>query len=290
MTVARLMTAMVTPFCEDLEVNYDKAGELAEYLLENGSEGLVVCGTTGESPTLRPEEKLQLFQIITRRVGEKTQVWAGVGSYDTQASIELCQEAEKTGVYGIMLVTPYYNRPSQEGLYQHFKKIAEATSLPVMLYNVPSRTSANLFPATVARLAKIENIVALKEASGSMNQMTELKNILPSSFTVLAGDDSLTLPMMALGAKGVVSVASHIVGLQIKQMISCFENGQCEEARRIHNDIYPILRGLFITTNPVPVKEALNMMGMKVGPLRLPLTCLEEHERKIVKDLLPTNK
>jgi len=286
MTVARLMTAMITPFQENLEVNYDKAGELASYLVQQGNDGLVVCGTTGESPTVTAEEKAKLFSTVVSKVSKETQVWAGVGSYHTDATLELAREAEKIGVYGIMVVTPYYNKPSQEGLYQHFKKIAEASSLPVMLYNVPSRTSCNLLPQTVARLAEIENIVALKEASGSLNQMSELRSLLPPSMTIYSGDDSLTLPMMSLGARGVISVVSHLAGTRIKEMIENFEAGKIQEARKIHYELFPLFRGLFMVTNPVPVKEALNMIGMNVGGFRLPLTGLNEKEADTLQDLL----
>lgn len=286
MTTARLMTAMITPFRETLEVNYDKAGEMAEYLYNKGNDGLVICGTTGESPTLTAEEKTKLSAAVVSHVGDKMQIWAGVGSYNTQASVELCREVEKTGVYGVMLVTPYYNKPSQEGLYQHFRTIAEATSKPVMLYNIPSRTGSNLLPETVARLAQIENIVALKESSGNMNQMTELTRVLPDSMTVYSGDDSLTLPMMALGAKGVISVVSHLAGNRIKEMIDNYYSGNVEAARHIHCELYPLFKGLFMATNPVPVKEAMNMLGMDVGPFRLPLTGLTEGQRIDLTKLL----
>ncbi len=286
MNTARLMTAMITPFQENLEVNYDKAAELAEYLIQQGNDGLVVCGTTGESPTLTPEEKLKLFSTVVSRVGAGTQVWAGVGSYHTEATVELAKEAEKTGVYGIMLVTPYYNKPSQEGLYQHFRRIAEASSLPVMLYNIPSRTACNLLPETVARLAQIDNVTAIKEASGSMNQLSDLKSLLPPSMLVYSGDDSLTLPMMSLGAAGVISVVSHLAGKRIKEMIENFEKGELLQARQIHNELYPLFRGLFMATNPVPVKEALNMTGWGMGGFRLPMIGLSETERKALRELL----
>jgi 4-hydroxy-tetrahydrodipicolinate synthase len=286
MIFPRLMTAMVTPFGPELEVDYEQAARLAEYLYENGSDGLVVSGTTGESPVLSDEEKSTLFQVVQDKVGNKIQVWAGTGSNDTRHSIKLSREAEKAGVAGVMLVTPYYNRPSQEGLYQHFKQIAESISIPVMLYNVPSRTGVNLLPQTVERLVQIENIVALKEASGDMDQMSLLSRLSGDSFRVYSGDDSLTLPMMALGAYGVVSVASHVVGRQIREMINSYYDGDIAKALNIHQYLFPIYKGLFVASNPIPVKEALNILGMQVGGFRPPLTSLPAKEKEFVEGLV----
>lgn len=282
----KMLTAMVTPYDHDLQVNYQMAGKLAEFLLEQGSDGIVVSGTTGESPVLTFEEKIQLFAEIKNRVGNKTEVWAGTGSYDTQASIRLSREAEKTGVDGLLLVTPYYNKPSQEGLYQHFKAIAMSVSIPVMLYNIPGRTGINLLPETVARLSAIENITALKEASGSMDQMSILRGLLQESMAVYSGDDSLTLPMIALGAAGVVSIASHMVGPQIKEMMNSYADGDVKQAQELHNYLFPMFKGLFIATNPVPVKAALNIMGMDVGGVRMPMCRANEAEIKQLQQLL----
>ncbi len=289
MSAPRLMTAMITPYYDNLEVNFDKAGKIAEYLCNNGSEGIVVCGTTGESPVLTPSEKLQLFATVKDMVGKRVPIWAGTGSNDTRQSIELSRDAEGYGVDGIMLVTPYYNKPSQEGLYQHFKQIAESVSVPVMVYNVPGRTSANLLPATVARLAEIENIVAIKEASGNMDQVSELKKLVSDKIMIYSGDDSMTLPMMALGARGVVSIASHLVGMEIKHMIEAFAAGDFEKALNLHLKLFPVFRGLFVTTNPVPLKEALNLLGMDVGGLRPPLCFADENEKAFIKELLVSN-
>jgi len=286
MAVPRLMTAIITPFDDNLQVNYSKAKELAEYLCDNGSEGLVVCGTTGESPVLNHEEKLGLYEAVKQKVGHRVPVWAGTGSNDTAATIELSRKAEKVGVDGIMLVTPYYYKPTQEGLYQHFKAIADSVSLPVMVYNVPGRTSANLLPETVARLAKVENITAVKEACGSTDQVSLLTTLVPDDFLIYCGDDSMTLPMMALGAVGVVSIASHLVGNDIKAMIEAFVRGDIAEAIRLHRYLFPIFRGLFVTTNPIPLKEALNMMGQQVGGLRLPLCGAEEKDRVAIRQML----
>ncbi len=271
MNFGRVLTAMVTPFDENLEVNYTEAKKLAQYLIEHGSDGIVAAGTTGESPTLSKEEKLKLFAAVKEQVGTKAKVIAGTGSNNTRESIILTQEAEKLGVDGAMLVVPYYNKPCQEGLYEHFKAIASATKLPIMLYNVPSRTSANLLPETVAKLAAIPNIVALKEAAGIMDQVTELKRLLPEDFTVYSGDDSITLPMLALGCRGIVSVAGHIAGPEIQEMIRAFEAGNTKKATAIHQELYPIFKSLFISTNPVPVKAATEMLGIKTGGVRPPL-------------------
>jgi len=277
---------MITPFDDRLQVNYAKAAEVAEHLVQNGTEGIVVAGTTGESPVLSDEEKLRLFATVKEQVGSRVSVWAGTGSNNTQHSIELSREAEKLGVDGVLLVGPYYNKPSQEGLYQHFRAIAEAINIPAMVYNIPSRTSSNILPETIARLAQIDNIVALKESSGDMNQVSQLAYLLPEGMKVYSGDDSLTLPMMALGAHGVVSVASHLVGKDIQRMITAFNNGDTREATRIHLALYPIFKGLFITTNPVPLKEAMNILGMEVGGLRLPLTRASQQEHEFIGNML----
>ncbi len=286
----RVLTAMVTPFDKDMAVNYDLARKLARHLAESGSDGLVVAGTTGESPTLSKEEKIELFRVIVEEVGGQAIVVAGTGSYDTASSVALTQAAEKVGVDGVMLVAPYYNKPSQEGLYQHFKTIAKSTHLPVLLYNIPGRTGVNMLPATVARLAEIDNIVAIKEAAGSMDQVSELRRLLPDHFSIYSGDDSLTLPMLSLGAKGVVSVASHVVGPRIKEMINAFMAGNVTLATQIHLNLYPIFKGLFITTNPVPVKAALNMLGYQVGPPRLPLVEATPAEKESIKKMLAEAK
>lgn len=289
MQVTRLFTAMVTPYNEDLEINYEKASEIARHLADNGSDGIIVAGTTGESPVLSKEEKLQLLETVKKAVGDRVQVWAGTGSYNTKESIQLSMQAEKLGADGIMLVTPYYNKPSQEGLYLHFKSIAEKVSIPVMLYNVPGRTSCNLLPETIKRLVEIDNIVAIKEASGNMDQVSLLSTLIQDKATIYSGDDSLTLPIMSLGGHGVVSIASHIIGNDIKEMIDSFVAGNIKKATEIHLKLFPIFKGLFITTNPIPVKEALNMLGMNVGGFRLPLTNATPQEKETIKELLQKN-
>ncbi len=286
MRVGQVLTAMITPMKKDGSVDYKQAVTLAEQLVNNGSDGLVVCGTTGESATLTFEEKVQMFTEIVNDLGGSTEVIAGTGSNDTAASIALTKAAEKAGVDGIMLVTPYYNKPSQEGLYQHFKAIAENSSLPIMLYNVPGRTNTNLLPETVARLAEIPNIVAVKEASGNLEQVSYLRSITPDDFLIYSGDDSLTLPILAVGGCGVVSVAAHLVGRRIKAMVEAFLAGRVQEATSIHLELLPIFRTLFITTNPVPVKRSLEYLGIDTGPVRPPLVDLTEEEAEKIKATL----
>ena len=286
MKAGQVLTAMITPMNKDCSVNYPAAVELAQKLGENGSDGVVLSGTTGESPTLSFEEKVKLFSTVTDALGGQMTIIAGTGSNNTQDSIALTKAAEKAGVDGIMLVTPYYNKPSQEGLYQHFKTVAEQTSLPVMLYNVPGRTGVNILPETVARLAEIDNIVAIKEASGNLEQVSVLKNMVPEDFLIYSGDDALTLPILAVGGAGVVSVASHLVGREIKSMISAFLAGRVGDALEIHLKLMPLFKAMFITTNPVPVKRALEFVGVDTGPLRLPLVDLTEQEAQKIKEVL----
>ena len=268
----RVLTAMLTPFTSDGTVNYAIAEQLAAYLADHGTDTLVVCGTTGESPTLTWDEEYELFQVVQKAVAGKAKVIAGTGSNSSQEAIAATQKAEKLGLDGSLQVVPYYNKPPQEGLYQHFKAIAQSSpDLPIMLYNVPGRTSQNLQPETVARLAEIPNIVAIKEASGNVDQASQIRRSTPPEFTIYAGDDSLTLPLLAVGAKGIVSVASHIVGPDLQQMIQAFEQGQIQTAAEIHLRLFPLFKALFLTTNPIPVKAAMKLRGWDVGPSRLPL-------------------
>lgn len=286
MNFGSVVTAMVTPFDQGGQVNYKKAQELALFLLENGSDSLVVAGTTGESPTLTFKEKIDLFTAVKEAVGDKGLVIAGTGSYGTEESVELSQAAAKVGVDGLLLVVPYYNRPTQEGLYRHFKTIAAHTTLPIMLYNIPSRTGSNLLPETVGRLAEIDNITAIKESSGVMDQVSELKKLAGDDFFIYSGDDSLTLPMLSLGGTGIVSVVAHLAGKQIKNMIELFKSGHTKEALDLHIKLYDLFKGLFIVSNPVPVKTAMNMLGWDLGGFRLPLTEASEKERIFLEKLL----
>ncbi|CDM97842.1 Dihydrodipicolinate synthase (DHDPS) [Limnospira indica PCC 8005] len=266
------MTAMVTPFWEDGSINYAEAERLAAHLAANGSDTLVVCGTTGESPTLTWDEEHELFKVVQQAVAGKAKVIAGTGSNSTQEAIAATQKAAKLGVDGSLQVVPYYNKPPQEGLYQHFLAIASACAdLPIVLYNIPGRTGQNLQPETVARLASVPNIVAIKEASGSLDQASQIRQLTPKEFQIYSGDDSLTLPLLAVGGTGVVSVASHLVGKQIQDMIQMFEAGRVQEATEIHIKLFSLFKTLFITTNPIPIKAALKLLGWNVGLSRSPM-------------------
>ncbi|CCQ93665.1 dihydrodipicolinate synthase [[Clostridium] ultunense Esp] len=280
----RLISAMITPFDEDLNVNYDEAILLAKRLVEEGNTALVITGTTGEAPTLGSDEKVKLYELIKKNVD--VPIIAGVGTNSSEDTIINAKRAIEAGVDGLLIVTPYYNKPTQESLYVHFKKIVEAVDIPIMLYNVPGRTGCNLLPETVERLAHIENIVALKEASGDINQMSEIIRRKPEGFLVYSGDDSMTLPSMAVGAYGVVSVCSHIVSKEIKEMIDAFVLGDTKKAMEIHLKLFKIFETLFIVSNPIPVKAALNMIGIEAGGLRLPLTEANLEIQKIIRDEL----
>lgn len=281
-----LITAIVTPFHRDSSVNYEKMAELADLLVQKGSDSFVVTGTTGESPVLSTEEKLNLYKTVVDAVKGRAKVIAGTGGNSTEETIELSKKAEKTGVDGIMLVVPYYNKPPQEGLYQHFKRVAEEVSLPVMLYNIPGRTAVNLSAETTIRLSEIDNIVAIKEASGDLEQITYICANAPEGFKVYSGDDSMTLPILSVGGDGVVSIASHLVAPQIKEMINLFKEGKPEEAARIHQKNISLFKALFMTTNPIPLKAALKLVGIDVGDPRLPLTPLPEEMCDKLKKLL----
>ncbi len=268
----RVITAMITPFNSDGSVNYAVAEQLAAHLADEGTDALVMCGTTGESPTLSWDEEFQLFQVVIRAVQKKALVIAGTGSNSTEEAIAATQKAAKIGVDGSLQVVPYYNKPPQAGLYHHFKAIASSCpDLPMLLYNIPGRTGQNLQPETVARLAEIDNIVAIKESSGNLDQVSEIRRLTPTDFKIYSGDDSLTLPLLAVGGCGVVSVASHLVGKQLQQMISDFETGQVQAANQIHLKLFPLFKALFVTANPIPIKEALKLQGWDVGSTRPPL-------------------
>lgn len=282
----RILTAMITPFHNDLTVNYDAVANLAKYLVANGSDGLVVTGSTGEAATLDDEEKLKLYAVVLDAVGDRATVIAGTGSNDTRASIRLTKAAEKMGVHGAMLVGPYYNKPPQEGFYQHFKAIAQSTDLPLILYNVPGRTASNILPGTVARLSEIKNIVAIKEASGNLEQVAEIIRTTPHDFLVYSGDDSLTLPTLAIGGVGVISVAAHIVGNRMQEMIAAFVNNDIVKAQAIQSELLPFFRTMFITTNPIPVKTAINLIGQNGGSFRLPLTPPTTSEVEQIKNIM----
>ncbi|SMQ62444.1 dihydrodipicolinate synthase [Bacillus sp. OV166] len=289
MNFGQVLTAMVTPFDQNGEIDFNATRTLVDYLIENGTDGIVVAGTTGESPTLTTEEKVALFKFVVDAVNGRVPVIAGTGSNNTRASISLTKLAEETGVDGIMLVAPYYNKPSQEGMYQHFKAIAESTPLPIMLYNIPGRSVVNLSVETIVRLSQIPNIVALKEASGNLDAMAEIISQAPSDFTLYSGDDGLALPVLAIGGAGVVSVASHVIGNEIQEMINHFKNGNVQDAASAHRRLLPIMKALFAAPNPAPVKAALNMNGVNVGGLRLPLLPLTTEEQRALQGVLPAS-
>ncbi|MBF8266954.1 MAG: dapA [Dehalococcoidia bacterium] len=303
--LGRLITAMVTPFDDEGRVDYAQARRLASSLLASGSDGVVISGTTGESPTLTREEKPRLFREIKAEVGKRGAVVAGTGSYSTAESIELTREAEKAGVDAILLVVPYYNKPTQEGLYQHFKAIAESTGLPCILYNVPSRTITSLSWETTLRLAQVDNIVGVKEASGDFDQIARIIAGKPHGFQmtsggwhpdqrykddigfeVWSGNDNDTFGIMCLGGYGVISVASHLVGLQIKGMMRLLLAGKTSQAAAEHLRLLSMSKGLFTLSNPIPVKYALNQVGFPVGRPRLPLTEPDERTAEQLRKLL----
>ncbi|HWO95072.1 MAG TPA: 4-hydroxy-tetrahydrodipicolinate synthase [Bacillus sp. (in: firmicutes)] len=282
----KVSTAMVTPFDHEGNVDFSQTTKLVNHLIENGTDSLVVAGTTGESPTLSSQEKLDLFRHVVEVVDGRIPVIAGTGSNNTYASIELTKEAEKTGVDAIMLVAPYYNKPNQEGLYQHFKVIAESTSLPVMLYNVPGRAVTKIAAETVIRLSKLSNVIAVKEASGDLDAMTEIIANTDEDFALYSGDDALTLPVLAIGGTGVISVASHIIGNEMQEMIKAFEAGELKKAAKAHQRLLPVMKALFAAPSPAPVKTALQLEGLDTGYVRLPLVPLSEQERQVLTEVL----
>jgi 4-hydroxy-tetrahydrodipicolinate synthase len=282
----RVSTAMVTPFDKKGHIDFSKTTQLVNYLIDHGTDSLVVAGTTGESPTLSKEEKLALFNHVVKVVAKRIPVIAGTGSNNTYASAELTKRAEQLGVDGIMLVAPYYNKPNQEGLFQHFKTVAAATTLPVMIYNIPARSSVNIHPETIIRLSKIANIVAVKEASGDLNAMTHIIANTDRDFDLYSGDDAIAIPVLSIGGAGVVSVASHVIGNEMQEMVKAFLDGDNEKAAKLHQKLLPIMQGLFAAPSPAPVKTALQIKGLDVGSVRLPLVPLSEQERATLSKLL----
>ena len=269
--IGRLLTAMVTPFTDEGEVDYDKARQLARALTRSGSDGLVIGGTTGESPSMSDDEKIRLFAEVKEEVGESAAVVAGTTDNNHLKSIELSREAERVGVDGLLLTVPAYNKPPQEGLYRHFKAIAEATSLPGILYNVPSRTSLNMTDETTLRLAELDNIIGVKEASSDPVQIARIIDGAPDGFRVWSGNDDETFSIMCTGGFGIVSVAAHIIGNQIKAMMGMILEGDVESAAGEHLRLLPFFKAIFWVTNPVPIKYAVNRAGFDIGETRLPL-------------------
>jgi 4-hydroxy-tetrahydrodipicolinate synthase len=278
-TFGRLLTAMVTPFTDDLEVDYKQAQKLARAMLDTGSDGVIVSATTGEAPTLTHDEKLSLFRAIKEAVGSDGQVLAGTSVYSTRDSVALSKEAQAAGVDGLLLVVPYYNRPTQEGIYRHFEAIASAVDIPGVLYNIPSRTGRNMEPETVIRTAALPNIVGIKEASGSCDAVARIEAETDASFRVFSGDDSMTLPFMSVGAYGVICTCSNIVGRQMRGIIDAYVEGRVADAAEQHQRLLPLMSALMtVAANPIPVKHALNKVGFKAGGVRLPLWDLNDAE------------
>ena len=291
-TFGNIITAMITPFTDDGHVNFQEALRLAGHLLDNGSDGLIVCGTTGEGPNIDDRDKLELFTLIAKEYGHRATIIANTGSNSTKKSIALTKAASHTGVHAVMVVVPYYNKPNQEGCYLHFKAIADSTDLPVMLYNVPGRTGGRIEPQTVARLVKeCSNITSIKEATGDIKITQQIRELLPNNdFMIYSGDDALTLDVIQNGGVGVISVAAHIVGKQMQKMIALFKEGKVKEARAIELSIVPILKAMFITTNPIPVKYAMKQLGFSTGPLLLPLCDPSVEEAQIIDAAIESYK
>ena len=283
----RLLTAMITPFKKNGAVDYELAIKLSNYLYENGSDGIVLCGTTGESPTLSWSEQHDLFVAVKGSLNSGCKIIVGTGSNCTSEAIEATKKAYEFGADGALVVVPYYNKPPQEGLYNHFSSIAiAAKDLPIMLYNIPGRTGCNLLPNTVKKLMNFSNILSIKAASGRIEEVTELRSVCGPKLSVYSGDDSLLLPMLSVGAVGVVSVASHLVGLQLKEMIELFHKGEVSSALVIHERLQPLFKSLFMTTNPIPIKAALELSGWNVGNPRSPLSPLPIDMKKQLSIIL----
>ncbi|SDC61425.1 4-hydroxy-tetrahydrodipicolinate synthase [Terribacillus halophilus] len=286
MKFGKIITAMVTPFDNEGKIDFDATTRLLDYLIENGTDAVVVAGTTGESPTLSHEEKIELFRHVVKTVGGRIPIIAGTGSNNTQDSIELTKEAEEIGVDAALIVAPYYNKPNQRGLFAHFEAVANSTKLPIMLYNIPGRSVVKIEADTVIELSKIANIVSVKDSTGDLSSMTKVIANTPDDFSLYSGDDDLSLPVAAIGGDGIVSVSSHVIGNEMQAMLQAFETGNVGEAARIHQQILPVMQGMFQAPSPTPVKEALNQKGVTAGGVRLPLVELTEAEKENISKLL----
>ncbi|MEM9567593.1 MAG: 4-hydroxy-tetrahydrodipicolinate synthase [Cyanobacteria bacterium P01_E01_bin.34] len=286
MVFGRVLTAIVTPFTPEGKLNAPEAARLAKYLVENGTDTLVVCGTTGESPTLTWDEEFELYSVIQAAVAGRAKVIAGTGSNSTEEAISATRKVADMGLDGTLQVVPYYNKPTQAGLYEHFRAIASCSDIPILLYNIPGRTGVNLDSGTVAQLAQLSTVVGIKEASGSMDAVSEIRKTTPPEFAIYSGDDSLTLPLLSLGGSGVVSVASHLIGPQLQQMIQSFQAGRLQDALATHLKFLPLFKDLFVETNPTPVKTALQLQGWNVGSVRMPLAPLTSASIETLKSTL----
>ncbi|AWH78925.1 4-hydroxy-tetrahydrodipicolinate synthase [Clostridioides difficile] len=278
--------ALVTPFTEDNNVNFEKLGELIEYHIENGTDALVVCGTTGEATTMSESEIFAVIKYTVEKVNKRIPVIAGTGSNNTMLSVHMSQEAEKLGVDGLLIITPYYNKTNEKGLKLHFETIANSVKLPIILYNVPGRTKVNIKPSVVAELAKIDNIVAVKEASGDLAQVAEIAKLVPKDFTIYSGNDDTILPLLSLGGSGVISVLANICPKETHDLVTKFFEGDIEGSKKLQLDMDALIAALFIEVNPVPVKTAMNILGFNVGDLRLPLAEMEETNLNVLKQEL----
>ena len=277
--------ALVTPFNEN-GVNFEKLEELIKYHIENKTDALIICGTTGESTTMSDEEQLKVIDFTVKKVNKRIPVIAGTGSNNTMHSVYLCKEAEKLGVDGLLVITPYYNKTNQNGLKLHFETIASSTKLPIILYNVPGRTGVNINPSMVAELAKIENIVGVKEASGDIAQVAEIARLVPKDFAIYSGNDDSIVPLLSLGGVGVISVVANICPKETHDLVEKFLNGDVEGSRKLQLDMKALIDKLFIEVNPIPVKTAMNLLGFEVGNLRLPLVNMQEDNLNSLKEEL----
>jgi 4-hydroxy-tetrahydrodipicolinate synthase len=281
--LGEVLTATVTPFDADGAVDYERYRELCAFLVENGSDGVVVSGTTGESPTLSDDERVELLRVAIDAIGDRATVLAGTGTNSTTHSIHLTEEAHEAGADGFLVVTPYYNKPPPRGIVEHFKAVAAASDRPVMVYNIPSRVVINIEPETMAQLAEIPNVTSVKQANDDLEQA---RRIVELGLDLYAGDDNIVYPFLELGGKGGVCVHTHVVGPQVKEMVRRFREGDTEGARRIHEELAPAYELLGVTTGPIQIKAALNLLGQDVGGLRLPLVEASEEERAEIRDCL----
>ncbi|GAB4169106.1 MAG: 4-hydroxy-tetrahydrodipicolinate synthase [Calditrichia bacterium] len=284
------IVAIITPFDKHGNVNYEKLKELIDFHVENGTSAVLVLGTTGENPTLTPEERQEIIETAVQHAGGRIKIIAGTGTNSTLKSIEYTKFAEKTGADGALVITPYYNKPTQDGLYEHFKTVAGKCNIPIIIYNVPGRTGCNILPETVKRLSEIDNIVAIKEASGNVVQISEIHRLCGDKITILSGDDPLTLPILAVGGKGVISVTANIVPDRVAAMVKAWNNKDVDKALALHNDLLPLHQAMFIETNPLPVKTSLNLMGKDVGDFRLPLVSMKPKNVETLKQILKQHR
>lgn len=275
-----VITAMITPFKEDLSIDYKSFEKLIEHLIKSGSDAILVAGTTGETPTLTHDEEAEMFEFVKNTVKGRVKLIMGAGSNSTETAVKSSINAQQAGADAILTVVPYYNKPSQKGMYEHFSSIAKSVDIPIILYNIPGRTGVNMQPVTIAKLAnEFKNIVAVKQSNSDLDLISEIKMQTPADFAIYSGDDSLTLPMVSLGAYGVISVASHIAGKRIKEMIRLYKSGKVKEALEIHLELYPMFRKIFMAPNPVPIKAVLAQMGIIKEYVRKPLVILDEEEK-----------